>query len=159
MLLTIIEGARAGMYMLPELRGLVRCRGIVLSKPGHTDENISGRLIGVPPLFLRIAATLDHTRLLERLGLAGAQDHLGATQFAVGQPAGASGVANLMQGLYNGGRLSDENDVAPSQSQSQGGASQGGVAPPRVTFTADVKKAFHSLLQSKLLALVKESAP
>ena len=57
------------------------------------------------------------------------------------------------------GRLSDENDVAPSQSQSQGGASQGGVAPPRVTFTADVKKAFHSLLQSKLLALVKESAP
>ena len=170
-LLTIIEGVRAGMYMLPELRGLVRCRGIVLSKPGHTNDNISGRLIGVPPIFLRIAATLDHARVLERLGLAGAQDNLGATQFAVGQPAGAGGVAILMQGLFDGGRISDENDVAHSQPQpradaaqpdadaSQPDAPQRRADPPRVIISADIKKAFHSLFQSKLLQLVKLKAP
>jgi len=153
-LLTVCNAVRGGIFLDPQLEQLRACRGIVITKPGHTSDNISGRMIGIPPTLIRLTIAIDQRNVLRALDPHEKLDCFGALQFAVASEAGAMAPALILQGLIDGGTISEEFSVATPASQPPSARSN-----PRVLVKFDIKKAFHHLLHSKLTDVVHRKTP
>ena len=84
-------------------------------------------------------------------------EKLGASQFAVGNCVGASGVALLLQALYDGGTVGATAAKAKNKDKPPDGASADG--PPMVLVSLDFKKAFHSIYHECIRDVVNRNAP
>jgi hypothetical protein len=117
-LLTIIEAIRGGILTTPELHDERTFRGIILPKDDGT-----GRLIGIPPILARLAASFDVARLISSLTEFEKVQMFGSLQFAVANAAGAPGGAMTIQALIDGGQL--EEPIVNTQTQTNDGDGDG----------------------------------
>ena len=157
-LLTIIEGIYGNMLTLPSLRPMCDIRGIVLAKPGNTDAAPKGRMLGIAPTFLRLAAAVAQKKALKKLTATDKHAKFGPLQFALMSEAGATAPALIMQALYDGYELTDENVIDASQRpEAPAGGRHAG--PTKVLVSADTKYAFYYLHQDAIAKLVAKEFP
>ena len=157
-LLYIIEEMRAGLLETPEFAFLRVFRGIVITKPGHSADHFSGRMLGIGSAVLRLAASHDLGAYWRPLGEDARAAIVGPLSFANGSEAGSAGPALLMQALYDGRK--PQPDEACGSQQSQASASLSPAAGDAVVMVnLDVAKAFHHLFQPLIVDLVRRKAP
>ena len=156
-LLYVIEEMRAGLLETPEFAFLRVFRGVLITKPDHSADNFSGRMLGIGSAVLRLAASHDLATYWRPLTEETRAGLVGMLAFGNGSEAGSAGPALLMQALHDGGKVPDE--IGDSQPAVAGGAGQEGGAGPHVIIHADVAKAFHNILQPLIVDLVRRKAP
>ena len=151
-LLTILDAARGNLFTHSALHDACTLRGIVIPKPDG-----SGRVLGIAPIFLRLAASLDCSALLKNMDTAAKDALIGANQFAVGNASGATGPPILMQALYDGGKIAD---IAgqDGDSQSQTEPSQP-AKPTMVMIGFDIESAYYSMHQHIIREVITRKCP
>ena len=128
-ILTIIESIQAGLLREPAFAFMRKLRGIVLTKPDHAPDKISGRLIGIPSAFLRLAGAFALAESTANLLPAERAAMTGPLQHAVGSEAGHTGPALLLQALFDGAPQPKVLPFPPA-SQPTGGDAGGALADP-----------------------------
>ena len=128
-ILTLIESIQAGLLREPAFAFMRKLRGIVLTKPDHAPDKISGRLIGIPSALLRLAGAFALDEATANLLPAEKAAMTGPLQHAVGSEAGHTGPALLLQALFDGAPQPKVLPFPPA-SQPTGGGEGGALAEP-----------------------------
>ena len=129
-ILTIIEAVQAGLLKEPAFAFMRKLRGIVLTKPDHAPNKISGRLIGIPSALLRLSGAFALAQSTANLMPAERSALTGPLQYAVGSEAGHTGPALLLQALFDGAQPPKVLSSLPPASQPSGDGAGGASANP-----------------------------
>jgi len=146
-LVTLLEAIEGGLLHTEQFKAMGDLRGMVITKPGYTEQNLKARLIGIPSALVRLAASWALKDTLRRMTPQQKWAATGHLQFAVDNEAGHTGPGVLMQSLFDGAKwLGDDEGEAPQTSA-------------RVIFSVDITKAFHSVSRVAMRRAVQAHAP